>query len=334
MQRSCLSVVSVKPKCLRVDGFERCFRRSFSLSSSLRWVRPPWSPEESRRLLELFHKGISAPQIAKEFGHRNLLSIKNKLRALRDGSLKPSSRAPWTAEEDSILLAERQAGYAFKDIYIPGRSHVAMQKRWSLCLDAKRVKTAASRSRRKVTDADVERIIDLRINERKSMRDIAVMMERSERSITYTWYLRCKHLVPEEVLKGLRPSSGWTAKDDDLLIKLYNEGRKMSDINAHFPNKTVRATEKRIYALRNSLLIRQEHASPAVMESLKQELKPYMGASLSRADGRRIREKFPMFSSSAIHATLYRMRNGKAEPKRLPIDRVEAEESTASRRSR
>jgi hypothetical protein len=341
MQCFPLNLMRFKPKRHDLDGFQRCFRMSFSLSGSLYGARRPWTSEESRKLLELYEKGLSVPQISKEFGDRSIISVRDHVADLRRGSSEISSKKPWTAEEISILLAKRQAGCAFKDIHLPGRSRMALQERWKHCQDlgnrwqdnkgAKAPPTV--KSRRTYTDAEVERIIDLRLKERKSMKEIAFEMGRSNESIIQIWGKRCKHLVTKEALQELRSSGAWTSKNDDLLVKLYNQGKKVRDIHTHFPDRTLAATQLRLYALRNSLLARQANASPATMESLKLELEPYLEAPLTTADLKRVRERFPAVSGTAVQATLWRMRHGKAIPKRRPLERMEAEERMASRRS-
>jgi transposase-like protein len=334
MKRSLLALMRLKPKCPNLVGFERCFRKRFSLSSGLYDGPRPWTAEESRKMVELYQKGLSTTQIAEQLGGRTILSVKSHISIVKNGDLELGSRKPWTAEEDSILLAKRQAGCGFKDIFIPGRSRMACQERWKSYTNPENVdpkKYGTRYTDAEVTDAEVQRIIDLRINERKSLKDIAKDMGRPGRAVTQIWRRRCKHLLPEDVLQGLRPSRAWSSEDDEILVKLYNEGKKFHEIQAYFPKKTLGATKLRLYSLRNLLVERQKNASPALMESIKRELEPYLNAPLKKADSQRIRERFPMFSATAIAGTLNRMRRGRAAPKRAPLDELEVEKGIANR---
>ena len=337
MTRPFLALMRLKPRCPSLDGFERCFRRSFSLSSGLLYglLKRRWGAEESRKLVELYQKGLSITQISEELGDRSMHSVKNRVAALRSGRLEPSSRMPWTAEEDAVLIAKRQARCPYKDIHLPGRSTMALQARWKFVLNPELMEPSrATKPGEKVTDAEVERIIHLRVNENKSLREIANELGVSHTHIINTWNKRCKYLVPGDVLQKLRPSNAWTSEDDDLLVALYNSGTKPRDMKPHFPGRTKGAMKERLYALQRLRVLskRQTHASPALMKSLKKELEPYVGARLSKADSKRIREQFPV-SRAALNATLYRMRTGTADPKRMPLDEVEAEREIASRRS-
>jgi transposase-like protein len=349
MTRPLLALMRLKPKLPNSDGLEQCFRRSFSLSSGLygpevRSSCRPWTAEESRKLLELYQEGVSTSKIAKALDHRSLLSVRSHIAFLRDPSPETSSGKQWTAEEDTILAAKRQAGIAYKDIHIPGRSRHALQQRMKhlrsehgrLHGDARKPASAARSSKgnstKGYTDAQAERIVKLRIEGQMSFQDIAIEMGISKRLLHKLWFARCKHLLPEQVLYELRASNAWTPEDDDLLVTRYNKGDKLDNLQAHFPNKTGIAVKNRLYALRNRLVARQPKLSPAQIESLKQELEPYIGASLRRADAQGLLERYHPVTYRAIHSTLHRMRHGKATPPRMPLDEMEAEGRIASRR--
>jgi hypothetical protein len=214
---------------------------------------------------------------------------------------------------------------------------MAVQERWKAYLNPERVERAnASKSGKKFTHAELLRIIDLRVRERKSMEDIGKEMGRTGGAIMRVWHLRCKHMVPPEVLQNLRPSNAWSSEDDDRLVALYNKGMKLREsvIQAHFPGKTLAGASLRLYTQRNRLVRRQTNAPPALMATLKRKLETYVDVRPARGDLLRIHESFPMFSISAIKATLRRMRTGRAAPQRLRFDEIQAEREIASRSSR
>ena len=334
MQRSFVSLARFEPRCLGLDGFKQCFRRSFSQSTGLQKTPVLWTREELLKILELHQNGLSAPEITRKLNNRSHASVAQQLYALRLGRLDPSSKEHWTAEEDSILIAKRQAGCRFKDIHLPGRSPWALTQRWKDAILPRTVEASnASNPRRKWSNRDFERMIDLRINKRKSMKEIAATMGTSRSNLNNVWRRHCKHLVPKGLLQELRSSRDWTAEEDDILVKLYNEGKKMPEIHAHFPQKTLGATRQRLYEGRNAMVLRQPRMSPGLMESMKQELEPYIRARFTKAALKRVHERYPMSSEVAITSTVRRMRTGKAVPTRLKIDRVVAEDRISSRRS-
>jgi transcriptional regulator with XRE-family HTH domain len=347
MTRPFSALMKFKPKYTNSDGFERCFRRSFSLSSGLLYSPGlrlmggrPWTAEESRKLLELHQKGVSTSKITKELNTRSLLAVKSHIVFLRDPSPKRSSRKPWTAEEDAILAAKRQAGVTCKEIHIPGRSTSALYERWKYLRNSnKRLHGDARAARsndgtfvKKYTVAEAERLFELRAKEHMSFQDIAKEMGLSKRVLSKLWFDRCKHLVPEHMLQELRPIHAWTVEDDNVLVTRYNKGEKMHALQACFPNRSRSGIKNRLYALQDKLVARQPKASPAQIESLKRELEPYVGATLEKADQLRIQGQFPFMSLAAIRATLHRMRKGKATSLRIPLDEMEAEGRIASRK--
>jgi transcriptional regulator with XRE-family HTH domain len=341
-----------KPKCTNSTGFEQCFRRSFSLSGGLlyspglrlRGARR-WTTEESRKLLELWQKGVKIPKIAEELNNRSLLSIRDHIALFRNPpSPETSSRKPWTAEEDTILAAKRQAGVIYKDIHIPGRSKEALRDRWRRLRDGnirlhgdarKPARSSDGKFVKKYTDAEAERLFELRVEKHMSFQDIAIEMGLSKRVLQQLWFTRHKHLVPEHVLQELqelRPVNAWTLEDDNLLITHYNKGETLHDLQARFPNRTRIAIDHRLYALQDKLVAKLPHASPAQRQSLKKELESYIGAPLKKADVQRIRERFPFMSFEAIRSAFYRMRKGTAVSLRIPLDEMEVEARIARRK--
>jgi DNA-binding CsgD family transcriptional regulator len=338
MTRPLLALMRLKPGCPSLDGLEKCFRRSFSLSSGLGVVRRLWTAEESHKLVELYQKGLSTTEISEQLG-RNRTSVVNHRKVIMNGKSEISSRKQWTAEEDSILLAKRQAGCLFKDMVLPGRSPQACQQRCYIIRNLERFegKHPAKKSGKPFTHAELQRIIDLYVIERKSPADIGEELGRSEHSIKKIWHKSCKRLVPQKVLQRMRPRNGWSSEDDDRLVTLYNKGMKVDELGLHFPEKSVNSAKYRAYILHHRLVGRRLLAPPDVMESLKRELEPYLDALPARGYLKRVQKRFPMCSAGAISETLSRMRRGKAFPVRLPFDEVEpveAERGIASRSSR
>jgi transposase-like protein len=338
MTRPLLALMRPKPGCPSLDGLEKCFRRRVSLSSGLYGVvRRRWTAEESRKLVELYQKGVSTTQISEQLG-RNRTSVVNRRILIRNGKSEISSRKPWTAEEGSILLAKRQAGCRFKDMVLPGRSTQACQQRCNIIRNLERVEGKhPAKSGKLFTHAELQRIIDLRVNERKSTADIGEELGRTEHSIKKVWHNRCKRMVPQKVLQRMRPINAWSSEDDDRLVTLYSKGMKLDELKLHFPEKSVNSAKYRAYILHHRLVGRRLLASPVVMESLKRELEPYLDARPAKDYLKRVRESFPMCSAGAISDTLSRMRRGKAFAPRLPFDEVEpveAERGIASRSSR
>jgi hypothetical protein len=332
MTRPLVALMRLKPGCPSLNGLEQCFRRSFSLSSGLYGVvRRRWEAEESRKLVELWQKGLSVTQICEELRDRDVPSVTSQIRVLKRGRVEPSSYKPWTAEEDSILLAQRQAGCRAQDMVLPGRSMKACYSRWALIRNLESIEELHDANPRKeFTHAELQRIIDLRVIERKSTADIGKELGRTEKSIRNVWWRRCKHMVPQEMLREIQPNKDWTSKEVDLLVTLCNKGTRMREIKAHFPDRTTQALSMRLYVCRQLLSKKQANTSPAQMERLKRELEPYVGgARLKNADIQRIREQLPL-SVRTITGALYRMRRGKTDPRRPPLDEVVAEGAIAS----
>lgn len=124
--------------------------------------------------------------IAERFGctpHR----VRNR-RIRLVGNRQPSSTERWTAQEDAIVEEKKAAGYKTKVIvlFLPGRSIDAIDHRWGQYL---RLSTSSSMSPYgkhsgcQYTDADVQHIIHLRIEQRLSFTQIGSQLGRSVFSI-------------------------------------------------------------------------------------------------------------------------------------------------------
>ena len=303
-----------------------------------------WTAEESRKLLELYQKGVTISKIAEELNNRSLLSVRYQIRLFKTPSPETSSRKPWTAKEDTILAAKRQAGVTYKDIHIPGRSNKALLERWGrlqngnqwLHGDARKpARSTDGKFVKKYTNAEAERLFELRAEKHMSFQDIAIEMGLSKRVLEQLWLTRHKHLVPEHVLQELqklRQINGWTLEDDNLLITHYNKGETLHDLQARFPNRTRSAIKNRIFAIQDKLVAKRPQVSPAQRQSFTKELESYIGAPLRKDDVQRIRERYPFMSIYAIRTALYRMRKGKALSLRIPLDEMEVEGRIARRK--
>ncbi|KAM0701232.1 hypothetical protein Q7P35_011593 [Cladosporium inversicolor] len=221
---------STRPTVSMPDSIESTSRRAFSSSSraSLKAKVKIWTQDEDRKILELARQGLGVPRIAAGFGGDISPShIERRLRVLRLGKPAVRSREKWTPAEDALLIQMKQDGLRVEEIaaQLPGRTVSAVQGRWTNHImqrapDSRQVKPLPlKRSGTEWSDAELQRVIDLRVKERKSLIDIARDLGRSISSVRKVWH-KGAALLPHETLQEVWGRSNWSPDETKRLIHL------------------------------------------------------------------------------------------------------------------
>ena len=153
----------------------------------------------------------------------------------------------WTPEEDAMLLEKARQGLSQLEIshYVPGRSIDAIAYRLRNLRFAEEMATQSAKPPR-ITDADLQRIIDMRLNEHMTFLEISMRLGRSYDSIRAVWSARCRPLLSREANDSIRAVSGnlWLPNEVEHLVELYNQGKlSKKEMALHFPSRTLRAVQ-------------------------------------------------------------------------------------------
>lgn len=313
---------STRPTLSMPDSIGSTSRRAFSSSSraSLKAKAKIWTQDEDQKILELYRQGLAASRIAASFGDDiSPAHVERRLRVLRLG--KPAARSreilKWTRAEDALVSQMKQDGLRSEDIaaQLPGRTASAVRNRWNNRLlqrarDSRQVEPLPlTKPRTAWSDVELQRMIDMRVKERKSFIDIARDLGRSIVSVKSAWARGAAHL-PHETLQELWVRSNWTSDETKRLIQLWEKGVPRKDIALQFPSKTLSGVGKKMTRLYLRYKRTRKNRNMSITESdwiaLKAALEPHLD---EKPEGLiRIHTAFPQFSSRQVTDTLYRMR--------------------------
>jgi len=245
-------------------------RRMFSSSTCRFSASRFWNADEHRKLLELKQQGMKHAEIAKVLGGRTVRSVTHRLASLRVG---PSTKkSAWTPSEDAMILEKVRQGLKSWEIsqYVPGRGLYAIAQRGRQ-LRLKKGDVIHSGDLGPFTSADIQVMIEMRLNERKTLRGVAVYLGRSYMRIQRAWERRCRPLLSEEALRSIHAASRnlWTTNESDRLVELYNQGKlTVKEIALQFPSRTYWAVESKLWKAAESLDKSRKGTTPSSIRKL------------------------------------------------------------------
>jgi DNA-binding transcriptional MerR regulator len=138
-----------------------------------------WSADEDRKLLELRQQGVKHAGIRKMLDGRSITAVRHGIAAL-DAGLFTRKRGRSSAEEDATLLEKRRQGLKVIEItqWLPKRGRNAIQVRAHMLRLTEEIGRTSGKYRR-YTEADHQRMIVMRLNERKTLQEVATHFGRS-----------------------------------------------------------------------------------------------------------------------------------------------------------
>ena len=233
-----------------------CIRNRFAHRNVSRLYRrglsKPWTADEDSKLMELRRQGTSMQHIAKEMIGRTFMAIETRIMVLNTGKVsqkkKDTSRSPiWTPEENALLLEKLQQGLLYRQIasFFPGRTyhavttHLQNRERWA---------SPQSRRYQRWTDAELQRIIDMRTKEAKTLTEIAAAFNCTFPAIAGAWRLRCERLISKEAHDSIQRQTLWTPIEEEHLQELHRREKEKMHVDCvalHFPSKTTDAVRNK-----------------------------------------------------------------------------------------
>lgn len=105
-----------------------------------------------------------------------------------------------------------------------------------------------------ITSADVQLMIDMRLNQRKTLPEVAIQLGRTYPCVQNAWSYRCVPLLSEEEVRSIHAASKnwWTAKELEHLMELYNRGNLVQkDMALHFPSRSKSGILKMIHQMKS-----------------------------------------------------------------------------------
>jgi hypothetical protein len=236
-----------------LGGFEQ--RRMFSSSSYALYKR--WSPDEDAKLLELRQQGLVSRDIAMVLEGRSVASVEHRVESLKFNPSTNTKRR-WDPEEDAMLLEKMRHGLTAREIshLYPGRSFHSIEGRFQKLRLADKTYTKSGKPRR-LTDAEIQLMIEMRLREHKTLREIATQLGRPYRNIQLAWCLKCAPLLSDEALRSIYTVTRnyWSEKELEHLAELYNRGNlTRTEIALHFPSRTKGAVQRRIFFMDRSCM--------------------------------------------------------------------------------
>jgi hypothetical protein len=197
------------------------------------------------------------------------------------------------------------------------------------------------KERRAWMEADLQRLIETRVKERRSNTDIAVHLGRSHKAVGTAWSRWCTKLLPKETLQELYYHTHWTNSEKERLIHLHEQGLKRTDIVLQFPSKTLASftlkseqLHRRIAPMIKSKLSRLREFD---WIALKTALEPYLDKQRKRTNWTRLHTAFPQFSRSEIvklASVLRWKRRKEAETEQSDNDSVRVKDERLEQRNR
>lgn len=266
-----------------------------------------WSDDEDQKILELERRGMSHLYIAERLGRDFTKSmVRGRLHALEAGT---SSGTNWRPEEIAMLMKKRQEGLGFKEIaaQLPGRTKQAVSSQYRNRSIAGPLST---KERKAWTEADLRRVIEMRVKERRSIADIAAYLGRSPEAVSTAWKRLCTKLVPKETMQELYYNHRWKPAEEERLVHLREQGLTHSDIALQFPSITPVGVSEKLKQLTPRIASQARTSTFSKFDwiALKTALEPYLDMK-KRTDLTRIHAAFPQFSRYQVTKTLHLMRS-------------------------
>lgn len=208
-----------------------------------------WTADEDRKLIELRQQGLQFSQITDIMSNRTLAALVARFNILKPGKIvRPQPRANaivrhWSPQEEELMLEMLQQGLTRADMMnrLPGRTynsircHLAARETW----------TPGHRQKNRIyKDAEIQRMIHMRLKEARSFKEIALEFKVHQRSVSEAWYSRCLPLVSEEAREMIRLQRIWSPKEIDHLLRLHRKGTLTTrEAALQFPSKSMRQVQ-------------------------------------------------------------------------------------------
>lgn len=285
-------------------------------------LEPPlrrfWSAEEDRIILDLKQQNYTDIGISQQLQGRSVRAIASRLHTLTTAGCRSGGRpaylgTAWTEQEDALMIRMREEGKEFSEIAqcLPGRTLSAVQFHYydiATRLNASKQLPATDITRGRYSEQDIQRIVHLRVEERKGFREIALEMNRSRQSVYHLWRKHCLSFVSEEVLRSLRRVSDWTCEEDDVILRLHKEGVSATAIAETMSFKTTMAVRRRLRTLQYQSQGRAGPGQPR-MEAMevRRALQPVVDGTRTM---REVHAMFPHLSAHSLVNRLWKLRHG------------------------
>lgn len=239
-------------KCSRLSGIIgnwKCSLRRLSTQSTGNdgQGRRHWTAEENRKLESLFKQGVRTVGIMREMKDRSYASITHRVTSLvngvplRDGVEGKKPQRPWSVEENALMLEKMEQGLKTAGMisYFPDRSFNSVD------MHALRLSLRPTAQVKKSDELPAElfqRIIDMRLKETKTIREIASELGLSHEKIDYLWETQCVKMLSKEMRDRIRWHRVWTPNETKHLTELHCRGTlSIKEATLQFPSKSLRA---------------------------------------------------------------------------------------------
>lgn len=179
--------------------------------------------------------------------NRTFKAIQGRIRRIRQGFVFRGEKrgVRWSVEDDALLLEKHQQGLSLLSIAscFPGRHLESvrdhLQDMTSGVYDQRRKAQGLNQRWTEVTDVLIQRVIDLRLEEAKSLAEVALDLNCTPILVRYLWYKRRLPLLSQEARDTVHKRIHWTPEEMKHLTELHNRGTmKPRDIALHFPSKS------------------------------------------------------------------------------------------------
>lgn len=212
----------------------------------------PWTYDEDHRLKDLCRQGFTKHQIAVDLS-RTYSSVENRLSALRREAVTHTKekikRNYWSVEEDKLLLEKSEQGLGRREIihFFPERTCEAVWKRIPKVVAAAHGQEKSARPVKwKFTDEYLQRFIDLRLKEAKTIPEIAVDLNHSQGGLMRLWQRRCLPILSKEARDSIYSQNYWTPAETEHLIDLHARGTTYDDVLLQFPSKSRKSIQHKV----------------------------------------------------------------------------------------
>jgi hypothetical protein len=132
--------------------------------------------------------------------------------------------------------------------HLPSRGWGAISMRMgAIAHDAGTSPLKNRRQNRVWSDADLRRMIEMRVVERKTELEIATEFDISWKSVRGIWWNRCTKMLSQADILSLQTQRQWTPAEVHHLAELYTRTTiRTKNLALHFPSKTYTAVRNMI----------------------------------------------------------------------------------------
>lgn len=179
-----------------------------------------------------------------EIPNHSYSSCEVRLRLLRAG-IQPEGKAErrrWTAEEDALLLEKYRQGLTHHQIAacFPDRNYFAVSRHTTFLTSW--TTPQSTDDLRDFTDAQIQRIIDMKLKEAKTLHEIALELKTSALRVVTLWRYQCAPRISQDMKDTLARRRVWTSHEAEHLLELHRRGTLCAkDAALQFPSKTFAA---------------------------------------------------------------------------------------------